>query len=79
MQDLFLVLLPVVPQLPAQADHSPNSVQQAGASQVAVSVCVDSSGQANPPLVGAMQDLDLVLVPDPPQETEQACKSVTFL
>ena len=72
IHDLFLDFRPVVPQLPAQDDHSPYSVQQAGASQSAVSVLVDSSGQARPPFEGAMQLMVLVLVPVPPQDTEQA-------
>lgn len=72
MQVLFLDFRPVVPQLPAHADHSPKSVQQAGASHAEVSTLVDCSGQARPPLVGAMQFMVLVLVPVPPQDTEQA-------
>ena len=72
MQDLFLDLRPVVPQLPAHDDHSPKSVQQAGASQATVSSLVDSSGQARPPFAGAMQLMLLVFVPVPPQDTEQA-------
>ena len=65
--------------LPTHDDHSPQSSQQAGASHERSSVFVDSSGQGKPPLLGAMQDLLLVLVPVPPQETEQAYKLIALL
>ena len=64
--------------LPTHDDHSPQSSQQAGASHERSSVFVDSSGQGKPPLLAAMQDLLLVLVPVPPQETEHAYKLIAF-
>ena len=64
--------------LPTHEDHSPQSSQQAGASHERSSVFVDSSGHGKPPLLGAIQDLVLVLVPVPPQETEHAYKLKTF-